>query len=236
MMDRDDMDMLAAEYVLGTLDADERTAVAARRQRETDLDAAITAWEARLAPLLEHTCDAAPRAGLLADIQNEIAARDVNGGGSVVDLRRQVTRWKAIASGAMAVAACLFGLVIYTGALQPPREQQFVAVFQDGDAPPRFIMSVNLKTRELTVRPVAAELPAGKTYQLWIVSDELEPGPHSLGLLDKPEKPTHKELRRFSPELLQNATFGISIEPEGGSPTGKPSPGALHGKLIPATF
>lgn len=236
MTDRDDIEMLAAEYALGTLDADERSEVAARRQREADLDAAITAWETRLSPLLERAGDAAPRAGLLAEIQKEIAAREASGGGSVVELRRQVTRWKTIASGAMAMAACLFGLVIYTGALQPPQEQQFVAVFQDGDAPPRFIMSVNLKTRELTVRPVAAELPAGKTYQLWIVSDKLAPGPHSLGLLDKPGNPTRKKLRQFTPELLQNATFGISVEPEGGSPTGKPSPGALHGTLIPATF
>lgn len=236
MTDRDDMDMLAAEYVLGTLDIHERSAVAARRQREADLDAAIEAWEARLAPMLERVGDAVPRTDLLADIQKEIAAREAGERGTVIDLRRQVRRWKAVAAAATALAACLFGLVVYTGTLQTPQEQQFVAVFQDGDAPPRFIMSVNLKTRELTVRPVAAELPEGKTYQLWIVSEKLAPGPHSLGLLDKPEKPTRKELRRFSPELLQNATFGISIEPEGGSPTGKPSPGALHGKLIPATF
>ena len=236
MTDRDDIEMLAAEYVLGTLDIHERSAVAARRQREADLDAAIEAWEARLAPLLERIGDAVPRADLLADIQNEIERRGNTDGGEVIGLRRQVRRWKAAAAAATALAACLFGLVVYTGTLQPPREQQFVAVFQDGDAPPRFIMSVNLETRELTVRPVAAELPAGKTYQLWIVSEKLAPGPHSLGLLDKPEKPTRKELRQFSPDLLQNATFGISVEPEGGSPTGKPSPGALHGKLIPAEF
>ena len=43
MNDREDIDGLAAEYVLGTLEASERTAAAARRQREGDLDAAARA-------------------------------------------------------------------------------------------------------------------------------------------------------------------------------------------------
>ncbi len=37
----EDLDGLAGEYVLGTLDADERAAVAARRLREPALDMAI---------------------------------------------------------------------------------------------------------------------------------------------------------------------------------------------------
>ena len=39
--------------VLGTLDPVERASVAARRQREAGLDAAIVAWEHRLAALNE---------------------------------------------------------------------------------------------------------------------------------------------------------------------------------------
>ena len=51
MTDGDDIDALAAEYVLGTLDAPERAAVAARRQRQPALNAAILRWEQRLSPL-----------------------------------------------------------------------------------------------------------------------------------------------------------------------------------------
>ena len=40
----DDIEVLAGEFVLGTLDLAERTAVAARRQREPALDAAIRDW------------------------------------------------------------------------------------------------------------------------------------------------------------------------------------------------
>ena len=46
-------DFSAAEYALGTLDPGERAVMEARRLREPDLDEAIRAWEARLAPLAE---------------------------------------------------------------------------------------------------------------------------------------------------------------------------------------
>jgi anti-sigma-K factor RskA len=60
----DEADALAAEYVLGTLDAREREAVALRREREEKLDGAIIVWERRLGPLAETADPVAPRADL----------------------------------------------------------------------------------------------------------------------------------------------------------------------------
>ena len=53
MNELDDIEALAAEYVLGTLSREERRAVASRRENEQALDAAIAAWERRLGPLAE---------------------------------------------------------------------------------------------------------------------------------------------------------------------------------------
>lgn len=239
MTDREDMDMLAAEYVLGTLNESERAGVAARRPQEPELDAAISDWEVRLSPMLADVADATPRADLLKDIQAQIArkhrpeAARTAAGGEVIRLKQRLSRWRFGAIGAGALAAALAAFIIYSDVLRPPADQNFVAVFQEGDKPPQFILSINLASRELTIRPVAAPSHPGKTYQLWIASDELGNSPQSLGLLDAPEKPTRKHLQRFDPKLLQEATFGISVEPEGGSPTGKPTGPALHGKLIP---
>ena len=111
--------------------------------------------------------------------------------------------------------------------------QSFVAAFQKDDAAPMFLLSIDLATRELTVRPVSAERPDGKIYQLWIASDQLAPGPHSLGVLDENAPATRKNLATYPAGLLQKATFGVSVEPPGGSPTGKPTSPALHAKLYP---
>ena len=46
MTESDEIDVLAGEYVLGTLDAAERAAAQAQRRRNPALDAAIVAWEA----------------------------------------------------------------------------------------------------------------------------------------------------------------------------------------------
>ena len=113
--------------------------------------------------------------------------------------------------------------------------QSYVAVFQKDDVLPSFYLTIDLKSRELTIRPVNAERHPGKTYQLWIASDQLGPAPQSLGLVDTDLAPTRKTLASFDPQLLQKATFGVSLEPAGGSPTGRPTSPALHAKLLPAT-
>lgn len=240
MSEREEKEILAAEYALGTLDADDRQSVDARRLQEADLNKDIEAWEQRLSPLLETVADDAPRDDLFADIERAIDAgaadSSTDPGAQIITLRRQVTRWRIGAISAGAIAASLIAFMLVPQLLAPKSEQTFVAVFQDGDVPPRFVMSVDLDKRTLTISPVAASLPEGKTFQLWIKADSLGPDPQSLGLLDAPGRPTQKKLREFGKDLLQKATFGISVEPTGGSPTGRPSPGALHGKLIPAVF
>ena len=250
MTGRDDMNMLAAEYVLGTLDASERAAVAERRLREPDLAVAIINWERSLSPLNELVLPVQPPAGLLGNIEQSIRqaaaansaragdARTLNGDSRsavVIELERRVVRWRRTAIAGLALAASLLLAVGLREGLVPRGAENFVAVFQKDDAQPAFLMSVNLATRELTIRPVTADRQVGKAYQLWILAEPLGPVPRSLGLLEDALAPTRKTLSEFEPALLQNATFGISVEPPGGSRTGRPSGPALHGRLLPAT-
>jgi anti-sigma-K factor RskA len=232
MSDQEDIDALAAEYVLGTLSPAERTAVSARRQRERDLDAAIEAWEVRLAPLAEAAPSVEPLPGLLAAIETKIAHGADNS--TVIELQQRVTRWRRLAIAASAAAACLvvaFGLREFTRAPQPV---SYVGVFQKDDQSPAFLLTVDLETRVLSIRVVAAERPTDKTYQLWIASEQTGGVPQSLGLIEDPMRVTRASLTSYDPAVVQRATFGVSLEPLGGSPTGRPTGPALHSKLIPA--
>jgi anti-sigma-K factor RskA len=231
MSDQEDRDALAAEYVLGTLSAGERIAVAARRQRERDLDAAIEAWETRLAPLAEATPPIEPSPSLLAAIEAKIAGGAV---ASVVELQQRVVRWRRVAIAASTVAACLvvaFGLREFT---RTPKPVSYVGVFQKDDQSPAFLLTVDLETRMLSIRVVSADRPADKTYQLWIASEQTGGVPQSLGLIEDPAQITRAALTSYDPGVVQRATFGVSLEPLGGSPTGRPTGPALHSKLIPA--
>jgi len=233
MTDTDDIGALAAEFVLGTLDASERASVAARRLRDKALDDAIVGWERRLSPLAELGPDVSPPADLFERIEMRLSAgvplaSDTN----VVDLRRRLTRWRSIAVGASALAASLAGFIAIGGLQRPAQDGTFVASFQKDDHAPEFIITVDVKNRTMTVRPVAATKPAGKTFQLWIAHESFQ-GPRPLGLVIDGDITPRPLLKDFDPSLIEKATFGVSLEPEGGSPTGKPTSPALHSKLFP---
>jgi len=235
MTDREDIDMLAAEYVLGTLDPDMRRIVDERRSHEDDLNAAIADWEKRLSPLNAHYRDEIPSRDLFPGIRARIEGARVQADNIVeIDLlKRKLARWRIGTFATGALAASLMVAVLVSDFASPVQDRQFVAVFHRDDTQPAFVMSIDLDTRAVIIRPVSATLPEGKTYQLWIASDELGPAPKSLGLLENASVPTTRSLGEFDQALLRNATFGISLEPEGGSPTGRPTGPAIHGRLIP---
>ena len=81
---------------------------------------------------------------------------------------------------------------------------------------------------------VAAERQPGKSYQLWIATEQSGGVPQSLGLIEDRSDITRTVLNAYDPAVVQKATFGVSLEPAGGSPTGRPTGPALHAKLIPA--
>jgi anti-sigma-K factor RskA len=223
-MSPDDED-LAAEYALGSLDAAERAEVAARRLRDPELDAAIAAWEARLSPLLETAPELAPPAGLFERIE----ARLDGAGGVVVDLRARLARWRATAAGAGALAAALAAALAFLVVARPVPPHQFVAILQKSPDAPAFAMTVDIDTLQFSVRPVAAEAPAGKSYELWIIPPKQ--APKSLGVIDAATGERRLDDNRA---IVRDATYAVTVEPKGGSPNGKPSGAPVFfGKLVP---
>lgn len=232
-----DKELRAAEYILGTLPDAERQQVAADRLSDTELDGYIHEWQQRLEPLLATISEATPREELLAKIEAQLPVNTVSDSASVENifsLRKQIQRWRNIAIATSSLAASLAAFILFAPA-DSHLAEPFVAVFQQDDQQPAFLMSVNLETQQLTVRPITATGQLGKSYQLWIKADLLGDKPRSLGLLESLDQPTLKRVD-FDSEVLQNALFGISVEPEGGSPTGQPTGPAIHGRLYPASI
>jgi anti-sigma-K factor RskA len=230
--EQDDIETLAGEYVLGVLDAAERRDVAARRLDDPALDAAIARWEQRFAPLSAYVEEEAPPGDVFARIERELdspASADI-----VSLLSARARRWKiaALASGALAAS---LAVALISGDLRPSvAPQNFVAVLQKDAGSPAFVVSVDLRTRELTVRPIEAVAPAGKSYELWIINDRLD-APKSLGVIEKADFTRREALRAFPPELVKTSLFAVTVEPAGGSPTGKPSAAPVFaGKLFQA--
>lgn len=235
MTDEPEIDMLAAEYVLGTLPAGERAAVALRARHDKPLAAAIEAWERRLSPLTETITPREVPGHLWGRIERRIDEL-ADAPASVVAIERRLRRWRAVAVAASTLAACLVLFVGFRELTRPVFDKTLIAVLQKDAQSPAFLVSVDLDKKLLTIRAVAAPPQPGKSYELWLVHDELKT-PRSLGVIGEgPFTVVQPQLAAYAPKTIEQATLAVSLEPEGGSPTGAPTGPVLYaGKLIQAT-
>jgi len=116
-----------------------------------------------------------------------------------------------------------------------PKPAEFVAVLQRDASSPAFLVTFDLDKRLLTVRTVGAERQAGMSYELWLVSDKF-PAPRSLGVIGAGPYTVRRPEPDYDAVIINRATYAVSLEPQGGSPTGAPTGPVLYtGKLLQAT-
>jgi anti-sigma-K factor RskA len=143
-------------------------------------------------------------------------------------LRRSLSRWRAVAAAASALAAALVIFIADREISRHPSVQpSYVAVVNRGGDQPALIVRVDLASGHVFVRPIAAEAPSGKSLELWYIGEGK--APKSMGLIDK--GPLRMPLPAGA--TVDKATFAVTVEPQGGSPTGDPTgPIVYSGQLI----
>jgi anti-sigma-K factor RskA len=275
--------VLAAEYALGTLDADERTQVETMMSGDKDFAALVESWEFRLGVLNQMVGSVEPRPVVWETIKSEIlksapqaplvlpeappppvaaevteAAAPAVDDSNVVRLAGQVRRWRSLSSVVTAIAAALvamIGLQIFLPGLLPEAMRpepstkvvevkapapalapaaQYVALLQGQSGGPAFILTVDGATRNFTVRKVGAPpIEAGKSYELWLISDRLGGRPRSLGVIGASEFTSRPVLASYDSDVINGATYAVTVEQAGGAPDGAPHATPVFvGKLI----
>jgi anti-sigma-K factor RskA len=122
--------------------------------------------------------------------------------------------------------------VVEVKAPVPAVAAQSVAVLQQGAAQLAFILTVDTATRRFIARRVGAASDPGKSYELWLMSERL-PQPRSLGVIGEREFTAGSALQAYDPDVVSKATYAVTIEPKGGSPTGVATgPIVYTGKLM----
>ena len=175
---------------------------------------------------------------------------------NVIRLSGRVRRWRNVASVATALAAALIAMLavqlyqpdLLPNALRPkPRIQtvevktpapaptpsaQYVALLQRDGGSPAFILTVDAATRNFTVRKVGADAEPGKSFELWLISDKL-PQPRSLGVIGGSDFTARPVLADYDAATINTATYAVTVEQAGGSPSGQPTSAPVFtGKLI----
>lgn len=273
MTDLDDIDALAGEYVLGTLDRDERIAVAVRRDKEPALDKAIRDWERRLGPLSEVIAPVAPPPNLYSKIRAQIGLSNhvVSLKAREKELKARAARWRRATIGITALAACLAGvigwreiehralmsqqiaaleaakaeqqklIVAHAAEIETIKDEQskmatkYVAVLQSSQDPPAFLLTYDTKAQMCVISAIAAPEQKGKSYEVWMVHDKM-PKPKSLGVYAEGDMKPMPVDPDADGGMFMNATYAVSLEPEGGSKEDGPTgPIVFSGKLVQAT-
>ncbi len=205
---RELLDRLAAEYVLGTLRG------RARRRFERwllspQVSSLVHAWEERLAGLEPALEAVMPPAKVWSGIERKLELRALS--------RRPAMRWLAIAASVVFFA--LVGMFFIKGTTL--RETQLAYIQTD---PQTIYWRVEIlgENQELSLHVhVVHDLPAGKSHELWALP-EGGGAPVSLGLLPHTGD-HHRVLTAAQRAALGNARqIAVSLEPAGGSPTGVP--------------
>lgn len=253
------LSVFAGEMVLGATSQDDRETIERRFGSDVDFGAEVTAWERRLAPLALLVPPVRPAPVLWERIANltvmasrvrvpeptpAVLAPDalVEDGGVVVALEDAIAartrhlqsrldrwRWATLGAGALAAGLAAFALLGPRTAAPLAGDQLVAVVNASGELPP-LIVRVDVSRGELTVEPVALQPQAGKSYELWAVPANAKP--RSLGIVTRTDTRALQAPAGTSwrdPALL----LAVSVEPEGGSPTGQPTgPVVYKGKLV----
>jgi len=224
----DDDDIIAAEFALGLLSDEEGETVRRRAQGDVVLSLRIAWWRDQLAPLVAEA-EATPPDRLWSRIEGRLPGNDNN--------LSLMQRWRAAAVSAMAVAAAL---VVFVGTrpaappvvppVVPAASAPLMATLTDPKTASVVAVNYDGVSGALQIAPTVLDRGAGDV-ELWIIPEDGLP--RSLGVIDARAPAAHSvpaESRRF---VHAGATFAITQEVRGGSPTGKPGgPIVAAGKII----
>jgi anti-sigma-K factor RskA len=217
-------DLLAGEFVLGTLRGGARRRFQAMCRIDRDLQQRVERWSEQLAPLLELVPAAAPPERVWRALAERIPEFASAKPASERGFWSSLAVWRGLAVAMTVVAA------VSIGWMQKPSEvskqQASVAsplLFATFSAPdtkaPLAVAMMDAQKGEVMIKVVAPDLqvPPDKTLQLWMVrpgSDALI----SVGVAPHGGMTTMILPAGQSPGLGGAKALGLSLEPLGGSP------------------
>jgi len=208
---------LAAEYVLGTLDAAEAEAARDRIAASPGFAAEVRAWEDRLMPLTVLVAPVPPPEALWARVQASCALDSP----APANENRQGW-WRGTAIASLALAAGLAAFI----ALRPAPAPVFAVLAPIGSTAP-VLVAFGGPHGGIVVRPSGAiHIATDRDLELWaLAAGALRPEP--LGVLP----PAGREIL----PVAAGTQLLVSLEPKGGSPTGQPTGPVVYGGTLQRT-
>jgi anti-sigma-K factor RskA len=222
---RERLDRLAAEYALGTTSPRARRRLEAIARRDRIVAGALSEWERKLASLANAVPPLTPPPRVWRGIVTRLGLRATAPARPRARLWERLGLWQALATASLAVIATI-GILEWQRAPQVP-VAPIVVVLAGSDAKPALIATALRGDHYLTVKSVGNAKPeAGSVFELWALPQS--GAPQALGVIP-PGNVVRVPLGNPADERLSNIpSLAVSVEPPGGSPTGKPTGPVLY--------
>jgi anti-sigma-K factor RskA len=235
-------DALAAEYVLGTLAGGARRRFEAWLKRDAALRITVNEWETRLTPMAAAVQAVQPSERVWERVSKALALKSSSTKASRASLWENLAFWRGFgltSAGAFAV------LMVFVG-VRPPEivervkvvervvertvtvadgtaahQPSYVAALKDGKGNTMLMIYAGRKAGEMWVKFMGDAVPTDASLELW----GLDAGgnPKSLGLVKASGQNMLKLPDVADKSLNDYKMLAVSMEPMGGSTSGKPT-------------
>lgn len=216
-------DILAAEYVVGVLSAEERAATARRIDADAAFARLVDLWEARLAPLAGGYAEATvpPHVKHAIDRRLGIAVESRQRRGGRARFWSSLVLWRGLAGIAVLALAIVLAAPYLPDRRAPAEQTMMVAALSARDSDVQYVAMLDKATGQLGLSHVSGDRAAGHDFELWMI--EPDRSPVSMGVIPVGSS-AHMALDAETMGKLSAGTvLAISLEPSGGSPTGSPT-------------
>ena len=220
-MMEDDREALASEYVLGTLDADERAQADALMLVDASFVVAVRRWERRLGELNVLVSAVEPPAAVWDRIKTQLPnvapsehvrlpaveqpkPAEPEPSADVIDLTQRMRRWRGLTVMTGALAACLIALL----AMREVRPDMLPAAWRPV---PLVVERVVEKPVEV-VKEVVREVPSARPAQFVAVFQKDEQSPAFVLSVDTDKREV--TVKRVAAERLTDKSYELWIKPE----------------------
>lgn len=230
----DDSD-LAGEYVLGTLDAATRAQVESRLEHDAVLRSEVYRWQDRLNELTRQVAPVDPTPGLWRGIAERLPAAEAAPRASSAATQATNTDhsnvirppfWGSVkalrwTSGLAIAASALLALRMVMAPMAPAApDSPYMAVLTSPDKTASWLVDASHNNEVRLIPLTRTEVASSQALQFWTKAENAT-APTSLGLVSSNEI-TVVPIDRM-PTLERNQLFEITLEPQNGSPTGRPT-------------
>ncbi len=235
-------DALAMDYALGALDREARQAAGLRMRRDAAFRTQVEGWQALLSPLDEETAPVLPPGSVWDGVMAEISVpvRVAAPEKPRKSIWESLALWRGLAFGGPVLAALAVAVVTAPSAVPelpvvaeaPPA--LLAASLAGADGKPILAATWDPLRGAVVLTPVTSDEADGgaadRVAELWVI--EGDRAPRSLGVIETAAPNAHAISSQVISGLQPGAVLAISIEPNGGSPTGLPTgPVIATGKL-----